>query len=159
MLLLGDQYLGAGHAKKRARLRANSSRIAARLARAQCNGGNRGVHPVHFRSCLCQKYQEVFCREVCLGFHEGEDGRGKEVHDPIMSKLLAIRVGDAGYVESRPRNGLAEHHHLHHGGECCGDIHDKPLGTDRIIKARKFEIDFFKGMGVYTQVPKTKQFH
>ena len=63
-------------------------------------------------------------------------------------------------VNPHPHEDLEGVYHLYHGMGFYDDVHGKPLGKDFAMKARRFEVDFFKRTEVHiTQDrPHVKQF-
>ena len=67
---------------------------------------------------------------------------------------MAVTYHD-GIPDSHPHDGEEHFRHLYHGKAFYDGVHGKPLDKDMAIQARKFEMQFFKGMEVYTQVDRS----
>jgi len=70
----------------------------------------------------------------------------------VMSRLMKIEEGSPHETEETETQRWQE---LYEGLEFIDDVHEgRRLEREKVIQARKLEMDFFKRMGVYEKVPK-----
>ena len=144
---------GEGLVKKRIRIMTNSSKLAKRLFSAQCSGDHRHVTLTNYRAGSCQKYTDEFCHEVCMAVRdEFMNKNDKEECEFIANVLNNISNVEVKHPHT---DDISEFQEFYKGLEFYDDVYGRPFDKDRAIKARKFEMEFFKNMNVYSKVDRS----
>ena len=115
----------------------NSSKIANRLAKHQCDNSHWHFPLMGGRAGACQVYPRPFCAQICLGL-EDEFAR-RQINAVQLGHLDAIR-GFMEVHEPHPNDDVVNMEHLHSGRDFYDDISGKWLDKDLVITAMCLDI-------------------
>ena len=148
-------YEVIGRIKKRTRVMTNSTKLACRLMKAQCQGDSKHIPLSNFSAKPCQDYPVAFCDKMCLAAKEEVLSREKGEDSNMTCNILKVVTqsqGNKGKTNIHPHDDADGHLHQYHGQEFYDDVHGAPLEKDRAIAARKLEMGCFKKLQVYSKV-------
>ena len=148
---------GEGLVKQMTEVMTNSIKLAKRLAKAQRRNDHRHIPSVNFRAGPCQEYTDEFCDELCGVVKEEICGKQGLVQCSSLTTILTAMHQEDAVSPSSVLSGLSKaylHPHcelggytqLYHGMGFHDDFYGRPLGKEKAIAARKFELYFVKRM-------------
>ena len=135
----------------------NCPKIANRLAKFQCDGSHWHIPLMNGRASACQVYPREFCAQICLGLKD--ELVAKQLGSVTLGTLDVMQELLEVFFEPHPHDDAAARdrattEHLYSGKEFYDDISENCLEKDRAIEARRLELEFFRNIGVYTNVPR-----